>query len=172
MLNTIIVLLKGTARIIRRVYKDTLNLPGELLLKGFEGEKVIAEDEAVIKKIMVSHAVRCVIGLLRIFEQDARLQPGPVLFANPCEFEFLLLRHALIRSFRLQGRRARRGQTVFLQPAVGFFRDGHLDEAHVQKRLEKLSAKLGAILSPNGGHEFKQGPFFAAEPKNNDLVLT
>src|SRR5712691_7962299 len=79
--------------IVRRVNVDALDLTGELLFERFEGEEVVAEDETIVEKIVVSHAVRSVIGLFRVLQQNARLQLGPVLFANPGEFEFLLAGH-------------------------------------------------------------------------------
>src|SRR5262245_50973719 len=93
MLNTIVVVFKRATCIVRWVDEDTLNLAGEFLFEGFKGKKVVAEDEAVIEQVAVSHAVRRVIGLLWILEQDARLQPGPVLFPDPSKFKFWLFYH-------------------------------------------------------------------------------
>ena len=52
--------------------------------------------EAVVEQVMVGHAVRRVVGPLRVLQQDARLQPGPILLADPGEFEFLLFVHGVI----------------------------------------------------------------------------
>ena len=40
--------------------------------------------------------MHCVIRLLQVFEHDTRLQPGPVLLPNPCQFQFLFLVHPRI----------------------------------------------------------------------------
>ena len=83
MFNPIIIVLKRTARVVWRVNEDTLNLAGELLFERFEGEQIVAEDEAVIEVVVVRDPLLGVIRILRVFEQDARLQPGLVLFPNP-----------------------------------------------------------------------------------------
>ena len=44
--------------------------------------------EAIVEQVVVGHAVRRVVGLLQVLQQDARLQSGPVLLADPGEFEF------------------------------------------------------------------------------------
>jgi hypothetical protein len=94
MFNPIIIVLKRTARVVWRVNEDTLNLAGELLFERFEGEQIVAEDEAVIEVVVVRDPLLGVIRILRVFEQDARLQPGPVLFPNPSQFQFWFARHA------------------------------------------------------------------------------
>ena len=93
MLNPVIVMLERAAGVVRRVNVDALDLAGELLFERFEGEEIVAEDEAVIEEVVIRDAVLGVIRLLRVFEQDAWLQPWPVLLPNPGQFEFLLLRH-------------------------------------------------------------------------------
>ncbi len=71
--------------------KIHLILPGKLLFQRFECKKVVAEDETVIEQVVVGYTVRRVIGLLRVFEQDTRLKPGPVLLPDPGEFKFRFL---------------------------------------------------------------------------------
>ena len=93
MLNTVVVMRKRCAGVIRRVDADALDLAHELLFECFEGEQVVTKDEAVIENITVSHPVRSVGRLFRVFQQNTRLQLGPVLFANPGECEFLLAGH-------------------------------------------------------------------------------
>ena len=93
MLNPIIVMTERRSRIVRRVDENTFDLTGELLFECFEGEEVVTEDETVIEKVVISHAVRRVIGLFRVFEQDTRLKPGPVLLPDPGEFEFGFVTH-------------------------------------------------------------------------------
>jgi len=55
-------------------------LPGKLLL---QREKAIAEDQAVVEDVVFADAMRCVIGELRILDENARLQLWPILLPNP-----------------------------------------------------------------------------------------
>ena len=87
-------MLGRAAGVVRRIDEDALDLPGELLLQRFEREKIVAEDEPVIELVVLRHPVRRVIRLCRVFEQDARLQPWPVFFPNPRQFEFRFFGHA------------------------------------------------------------------------------
>ena len=97
MLDAIIVVLEGAAGVVRRIYVDALHLAGEVLLQGFEGEEVVPVDEAVVEEVPVRDPVRRMMRLVRLLQQDARLQPRPVLLANPGEFEFRFFGHE--RSF-------------------------------------------------------------------------
>ena len=90
-LDAIIVMLKRTTRVIWRIDVNALDLAHALLFKGFESEKVVAKDETVIEQVVIGYTVWRVIGLLRVFEQNTRLKPGPVLLPDPGEFEFLLV---------------------------------------------------------------------------------
>ena len=80
-------MLERRARVVRRVDVDALDLASELLLQGLERQQVVAEDEPVIEDVVARHALRSVIRLLRVFQQDARLQLRPILFADPGEFK-------------------------------------------------------------------------------------
>ena len=86
MFNPVIIMRERATGVVRRVNKNTLDLAGELLLKRFEGEEIVAEDEAVAKEVVVRDAVRRVIRPLRGFEQDARLQLRTHVLANPGQF--------------------------------------------------------------------------------------
>src|SRR6266849_421513 len=96
MFQGIIIVLKRTSCVIRRINVDTLDLASELLLQRFQGKEVVAKDETIVEKVVVGDAVWGVVRLLRIFQQDARLQLGPVFFANPGEFELLSFAHVVI----------------------------------------------------------------------------
>jgi hypothetical protein len=91
MLNPVLVLLKSRPSVVRWVNEDALDFASKFLFEGFEGEKVVAEYKAVVEEVMVSNAMNCVIRFLRILQQDARLQLGPVLLANPRQFKFSVL---------------------------------------------------------------------------------
>ena len=93
MLDTIIILLECAAGVVRRVNKDALDLAGKLLFQRFEGQQIVAEDETVVEQVVIRDAMRGVIRLLRVFEQDARFQPRPVLLPDPGQFEFGFDRH-------------------------------------------------------------------------------
>src|SRR5205823_4104817 len=69
----------------------------ELSFERLEGKQVVPEDEAVVELVVRAHAGGGAVRLARVFEENPRLQPRPVLFADPGEFEFLLsLRHVVI----------------------------------------------------------------------------
>jgi len=87
MFDTIIIVFKGTARVVRRINVDALDLAGEFLFKRFECQQVVAEDEPIIEEIVIGDTMRRVARLLRVFEQDAWLQPRPVLLADPGQFQ-------------------------------------------------------------------------------------
>ena len=73
MFNPVIVVLKRTASVVWRINKDALDLAGELLFEGFEGEEVVTEDEAIVENVVVGDAVWGVVRLLGIFQQNTRL---------------------------------------------------------------------------------------------------
>ena len=55
-LNTVIIMLERAAGVARRVNVDALDLAGELLFERFEGEQIVAKDEAVSKRsLSVTH---------------------------------------------------------------------------------------------------------------------
>jgi hypothetical protein len=58
---------------------------------GVEGEKVVPVNEAVVEEVSVRDPVRRMIRLVSLLQQDAPLQPRPVLPANPGEFEYCFL---------------------------------------------------------------------------------
>ncbi len=78
------------ARVVRRINVNAFDLPRELLFERLESKQVIPEDESVIEQVVVGDPVRRMVGLLRVFQQNPRLQLRPVLLADLSEFEFLL----------------------------------------------------------------------------------
>jgi hypothetical protein len=85
--DPVVVVREGRAGVVGRVDVDALDLPGELLLQRFEREQVVPEDEAVVEHVLVAHPERGVMGLRRVLDEDARLQPRPVLLADPGQFQ-------------------------------------------------------------------------------------
>jgi hypothetical protein len=107
MLDAVIVVLEGAAGIVRGINEDALYLAGEVLLQGLEGEEVVPVDEAVVEEVPFRDPVRRMMRLVRLLQQDARLQPRPVLLANPGEFEFCFFGHQ--RGFNHRGQRGSQG---------------------------------------------------------------
>lgn len=93
MLDAIIIVLEGTAGVVRWINEYALHFPAEVLLQGLEGEEVVPVDEAVVEEVPVRDPVRRMMRALRLLQQDARLQLRPVLLADPGEFEFGFLGH-------------------------------------------------------------------------------
>jgi len=71
--------LERAAGVVWRIDINAFHLAREVLLQRLESEQIVAVDEPVIKNIPVRDAMRGVIRLGRVFEQDARLQLWPVL---------------------------------------------------------------------------------------------
>ena len=81
---------ESRTRVVGWIDKDALHLACELLLQRLKREQVVAEDQPVVEDVVLRHALLRVIALLRVLQQDARLQLRPVLLANPRQFQFLL----------------------------------------------------------------------------------
>ena len=82
MLQPIIVMGERTARVVRRVDKDALHTPRKFLLQRLKRQQVVAENQTVIKDVILSHAMCGVVRLLGVFEQDARLQLRALFLAG------------------------------------------------------------------------------------------
>lgn len=97
MLDAIIIMFERLLCNKRRINVHTLDLTcdlaGEFGLQGLQGEQVIPEDEAVVEEVVVSHAVRRMVGLIRVLQQNTRLQLRPVLLADPRQFKSLIVLH-------------------------------------------------------------------------------
>ena len=89
MLNAIIVVLKCTSCVVWRTDVNTLQLPGVFLFERLEAKQIVPPDEHVVENILLRDPVRRMMRVLRHLQQNTRLQPRPVLLANPGEFEFL-----------------------------------------------------------------------------------
>ncbi|MBT9137292.1 MAG: hypothetical protein DDT34_02380 [Firmicutes bacterium] len=86
MLQPIVVMRKRAARVVRRVDEHALYLSRKLSLQRFQRQQVVAEDQPVAKDIVLRHAMFGVVRLAGVFEQDARLQLGPLFLPDPGEF--------------------------------------------------------------------------------------
>jgi hypothetical protein len=83
MFYAVIVMFKGAAGIVGRVYVDTFYLAGKFLFQGFECEKVVAEDEAVVEDVFFAGAVLCVVIFGGVFQHDAGFEAVAVFLADP-----------------------------------------------------------------------------------------
>ena len=119
MLYSVIVMLERAASVVRRVNEDALYFAGEFLLQRFEREQIVAKDEPVIEPVIVRDAVLGVIGFLRVFEQDARLQPGPVFLPDPRQFKFLFFgTHGHLTAESAEGSFGNHAAVSFWMPAT------------------------------------------------------
>lgn len=73
MLYPIVIMRKGIACVVRRVYKYALNLARVLLLERLQRQQVIAKYQLIVEDIALTDAVLCVIAPLRLVQQDAGL---------------------------------------------------------------------------------------------------
>jgi hypothetical protein len=76
MFYAVIVMFKGAAGIVGRVYVDTFYFAGEFLFQGFEGE-------AVVEYVFLASAVLGVAAFSGILQQDAGFEAGAVFLADP-----------------------------------------------------------------------------------------
>ncbi len=93
MLQPVVIMGKGTTGVVGRVNKHALHLARKLLLQRLQRQQVVAKDQPVVEAVVLRHPLFGVIRLLRILQQNPRLQLGPLVFANPGEFEFLFIGH-------------------------------------------------------------------------------
>lgn len=89
MLDPVVIMGKGAAGVVRRIDEHALDLAGKLLLQGLQRQQVIAEDQPVVEQIRLRHPMPGMIRQLLILQQDARLQPWPLLLADPGQLKFL-----------------------------------------------------------------------------------
>jgi hypothetical protein len=83
MFYPVIVMLKGAAGVVGRVYVDTFHLAGKFLFQRFEGQKVVPENEAVVEDVFCAGAVPGVAAFGCVLQQNAWLQAGAVFLADP-----------------------------------------------------------------------------------------
>lgn len=89
-------MLKYAPCIVWRITVNALNLARELLLERFERKQFITEDEPVIEQIVIGDPMSGMIKLLRVCQQNPRLQLRPVFLADPGEFEFGFIGHVAV----------------------------------------------------------------------------
>ena len=95
MLDPVVIMGKGAAGVVRRIDEHALDLAGKLLLQGLQGQQVVAEDQPVVEQIRLRHPMPGMVRQRLILQQNTRLQPRPLLLANPGQLKFLFLAHGL-----------------------------------------------------------------------------
>ncbi|WP_420597574.1 hypothetical protein [Deinococcus sp.] len=75
MFHAVVVMLKGAARVVRRINKNTFDLTPVSIVGGeaLQGQQIVTEDQHVLKLVVVGDAGGGVVVALRVFQQDARL---------------------------------------------------------------------------------------------------
>jgi hypothetical protein len=81
-------MLKRAARVVRRINVDALDLSSKLLFQSLECQQVVTENKPIIEQVLVGYTVWRMAGLLRILQQNPRVQLRPILLAYPGELEF------------------------------------------------------------------------------------
>ena len=98
MLDPVVVMGEGAAGVVGRVDEDAFDLAGVLAFQRLQRQQVVAMNQQVVVESrragfglfeQIGGGRRCgTVGKRLVFEQDARFQPGAVLFAGPGEFKF------------------------------------------------------------------------------------
>jgi hypothetical protein len=52
MLHAVVVVLERASGVVGRIDKDALDLPGKLLLDGFNREQVVSKDESIVEPVV------------------------------------------------------------------------------------------------------------------------
>lgn len=88
MLHSVVVMHERASSVVRRVDEHTLHLARILRLQRLQRQQVVAEDQPVIEDVAIRYPMLRVITLRRVFQQNTRLQLGPIFLADPSKFEF------------------------------------------------------------------------------------
>src|SRR5712691_11670724 len=91
MFSSIVIMFQCSPSVIRRVNINALNFPRELLLQCLQRQQVVPMDQYVVENVILTHPMRRMVRLLWVFDENSRLQPWPVAFPYPGEFEFRVL---------------------------------------------------------------------------------
>jgi hypothetical protein len=68
------------------INKNTLYLACKLRFQRLQRQQIIAKNQPIIKAVIFCHSMGGMVRLFGIFQQNARLQLRPMLFANPSQF--------------------------------------------------------------------------------------
>lgn len=93
MLYPIIIVAKCRSRIVGGVNKHALYFSRILLLQCFERQQVVPMDKHIVEDVILTDALRGMVGLVGIFNEDTRLQLRTLIFPDPSEFKFLFFGH-------------------------------------------------------------------------------
>ena len=89
MLDPVVIMGEGAAGVVRRIDEHAFDLAGKLLLQRLQRQQVVAKDQPVVEQIRLRHPMPGMIRQRLILQQDARLQPRPLLLADPGQLQFL-----------------------------------------------------------------------------------
>ena len=90
MLDPIIIIIKRTSSVVRRIDIDALDSSSKILLQRLECNQVVTVDQHVL-------AVRIAVGFLRFLKENARFDRlFLIIFANPGQLEFSFFLHDCI----------------------------------------------------------------------------
>lgn len=94
MLYPIFKMLEGKSSIIGGVNDNRFDLSRKFLLQCPQSEQIVAKDQPIVENIVIGHAIGRVMGPLRVFQQNPRLDLRSLVLADPGQFEALLPAHA------------------------------------------------------------------------------
>jgi hypothetical protein len=66
--------------------ENTLHLPGVFLFERLEARQIVPANEHDVESSLLRDPVNRMVRVLRHLQQNARIQPGPVLLPNSGEF--------------------------------------------------------------------------------------
>jgi len=145
MFDAIVIVRECRPRVVRRIDIDALDLARELLLQSFQRQHVVTKDQAIVEDIILGHALRSVMRLVRVFQQDAWFQPRALVFADPGEFKFRF-GHRTVVSFQWSVFReesslrpaACGSEAIFLLSTSRRLRHGHFACNHNTKKSRNM----------------------------------
>jgi hypothetical protein len=83
MFYPVIIMLKGAAGVVGRVYVDTFYLAGKFLFQSFEGKEVVAKDKTVVENVFFTGTALGVVAFGRVFQEDTGFEAGAIFLADP-----------------------------------------------------------------------------------------
>src|SRR5258708_36395936 len=86
-------MVKRVSSMVGRMDEDSFHLARKVVFKRLERKEIVPEDQLIIEDVLFFDPVCGVVGILGVLKQDARLKARTVLFAHPCQFEFLFVGH-------------------------------------------------------------------------------
>ncbi len=82
-------MLESGTGIVRWINENAFDASCKLLLQRLQPQQVVTKDQSIVEDVILSNAMRRMIRKRRVFEQNPRLQPRPVLLSNPSQFKLV-----------------------------------------------------------------------------------